>query len=188
MYKAFLPAALWALPLLCFSTPAELFMLASAILLHEGGHLFAFFLTKEPCPSLSAVAAGLLLDPARPIAYRREILILLFGPLANLLAAIPLLLLCQSPCGITMASVHLFSALCNLFPLRQNDGGRALSDGLSLLLSADTAARVSDLIFLIAFFLLVFLFLFFLLSPGGGGVILLSVALLSRACTAPRRA
>ena len=182
MRKALLPALLWALPLLFFCTPAELLMLASAVLLHESGHLFGFFLAKEPCPALSAVAAGLLLDPARPIPYKKEILILLFGPIANLLAAIPLLLLSGTAAGITSGAVHLFSALCNLFPLKQNDGGRAISDALALCLMPDTAERVASLIFLLSLVSLLFLFFFFLLSPGGGGVILLMIALLSRAC------
>ena len=178
VYKRLLPALLWALPLLAFSTPAELLMLASAILLHEGGHLFGFFLTKEPCPTLSAVAAGLSLNPARPISYKREIVILLAGPLANLMLALPLLF-----CGraTTVATVHLFSALCNLFPLRTNDGGRAIADLLGLLLPPDTAARAAALLSLIALLSLLLLLLFLLLSPGGGGVILLLIALLSRA-------
>ena len=157
-------------------------MLTSAVLLHESGHLLGFFLTKEPCPTLSAVAAGLLLDPRRPISYKREIVILLFGPLCNLLLAVPLLLFSHSSTVLTLAAVHLFSALCNLFPLRGNDGGRALHDMLALFLCPDTAERVSSLIFLLSLFLLIFVFLFFLLSEGGGGVILLLVALLARAC------
>lgn len=185
MRKRLLPALLWALPLLLFSSPAELLMLASAVLLHEGGHLLGFFLLREPCPSLSAVAAGLLLDPKRPIGYRREILILLLGPLCNLLLAIPLLLSGAAGGATTLAAVHLFSALCNLFPLRQNDGGRALYDTVALFSSPDTAESVSSLISLIFLLLLTLLFLFFLLSPGGSGVILLLIALLSRAC-APR--
>ena len=186
MRKRLLPALLWALPLLFFSTPAELLLLASAVLLHEGGHLLAFSLLKEPCPTLSAVAAGLLLDPARPISYKKEILILLCGPLANLMLALPLLLLYRDGSVLTLGAVHLFSALCNLFPLRGNDGGRALFDLFSLLLFPDTAERASRAVFLLSFFLLLFVFLFFLLSEGGGGVILLLIALLSRAC-APER-
>lgn len=160
-------------------------MLTSAVLLHEGGHLFAFFLTKEPCPALSAVAAGLLLDPKRPISYRKEILILLSGPLANLLLAVPLLSLCRGRGAITLAAIHLFSALCNLFPLRGNDGGRALFDAFSLFLLPDTAERAASLISLLSFFALLFVFLFFLLSEGGGGVILLLIAFLSRAYAPP---
>ena len=180
--KRLLPALLWALPLLLFSTPAELLMLASAVLLHEGGHLVGFFLMREPCPSLSAVAAGLLLSPTRPIAYRREIPILLLGPLFNLALAIPLLLFCRTAGGVTLAAVHLFSALCNLLPLRRNDGGRALYDALALFTDPDTAERISALTSSVFLILLILLFLFFLLSPGGGGVILLLIALLSHAC------
>ena len=182
MRKRLLPALLWALPLLFFSTPAELLMLASAVLLHEGGHLFGFFLTREPCPSLAAVASGLLLAPARPIGYRRELLILLLGPLCNLLIAIPLLFFCESEGGCTLAAVHLFSGLCNLYPLRRNDGGRALYDAVALFAPPDTAERIASLSSSVALLLLVLLFLFFLLSPGGGGVILLLIFLLSSAC------
>lgn len=161
-------------------------MLASAVLWHEGGHLLGFFLTGEPRPALSAVAAGLLLDPARPIAYRRELVILLLGPLANLLVAVPLLILARSAGMLTLGALHLFSALCNIFPLRQNDGGRALYDAVALLFTPDTAERTAALASAAALLFAVLLFSFFLLSPGGGGVVLLLVAMLARAA-APAR-
>ena len=105
-------------------------------------------------------------------------MILLSGPLANLLLALPLLY-----CGraTMVAAVHLFSALCNLFPLRTNDGGRAMADLCGLFLPPGTAERTASLISLTALFLLLLLLLFLLLSPGGGGVILLLVTLLARA-------
>ena len=171
---------MWGVPLLFLASPAELLMLGSAILLHEGGHLLGFFLTGEPAPGLSAALAGLTLDPTRPLPYRHELCVAAAGPLANLLAAIPLLL--SGSDGYRMlGGVHLVTALSNLLPIGRCDGARVLGALLALLLPLRIAERLMAAISAITFSALLFFLLFLLLHEGGGGVILLLISLFLRA-------
>lgn len=179
--RRLLVALVWALPLLLFSSPAELFALASAALLHEGGHLLAFFLLGEPPPRPSAVVAGMTLSPARTLPYRHELIIAAAGPLANLLFALPHLVLGGGAATLTLGAVHLLTALINLLPLRGCDGARILFCLLALLFSLRIAEVVTSTLSASAFFLLLFFLLFLLLFEGGGGVLLLLLALLARA-------
>lgn len=175
----------WGVPLLLFAGPLELLMLASAILLHEGGHLFAFSLLGEPPPGLSAVALGLTLDPRRPLPYRREAVIALCGPLFNLLAALPLLLVHDLPPPLrALGAIHLFSALSNLVPLKGTDGDLLLFDLSALLCPLAVADRIRVIARLSASVLLLFFALRLLLFPGGGAALFLLASLLFRALPA----
>lgn len=176
-----LVALVWAIPLVLFSSPFELLALLSAVLLHEGGHLLAFFLLGEPPPRPTAVLAGLTLSPTRTLPYRHELLIAAAGPLSNLLFALPLLLFGSGAGLLLLGWVHLLTALVNLLPLPGCDGGRTLFSLLALFLPLRIAEAVFSLLSLAVFFLLLFSFLFLLLFEGGGGVLLLLISLLSRA-------
>lgn len=173
-------ALVWAIPLLLLASPAELLMLASAVLLHEGGHLFGFYATGEPCPRLAAVPMGLSLLPRRPLPYRHELLIAAAGPLANLLAAL-LLFSLRSSVALLPGIVHAMTAAANLIPLGQNDGARALFSLLAILFPLKAAEGAAHIIGAVSFFLLLFSMLFLLLHQGGGGILLLLITLLLRA-------
>ncbi len=177
-----LPMLVWGVPLLLFAGPTELLMLASAVLLHEGGHVFAFALLGEPSPGLSAVALGLTLDPRRPLPYRREAIIALFGPLFNLLLALPLLLWHgAAPSLRALGAVHFFSALANLAPLGGNDGDLLLFDLSALLFPLHVAEAIRRTARLLTALLLLFFALRLLLFPGGGAALFLLSSLLFRA-------
>ena len=168
---------LWFLPLLFLCTRAELFILLSAILLHEGGHLAAFALTGEPCPRLFAV-------PPRPLPYRKELWIALAGPLANLALALPTLFVSEASLPLAaLAAVHLFTALCNLLPIGGSDGARALFAVLALTLPLGAAERIFALLSRLSLAVLAFALFYLLLSPGGGGALLLLLSLVARAAT-----
>ena len=183
--RRLLVALVWGVPLILFSSPFELLALLSAVLLHEGGHLLAFYLLGEPAPRPSAVLAGLTLSPLRPLPYRHELSIAAAGPLSNLLFALPLLLFGSGKGILLLGWVHLLTALVNLLPLKGSDGGRVLFSLLALLLPLRIAEAISSLLSLSVFFLLLFFFLFLLLFEGGGGVLLLLFTLLSRARSSP---
>ncbi len=175
---------LWFLPLLCLCTRAELFILLSAILLHEGGHLAAFALTGEPCPRLFAVLCGLTFEPARPLPYRKELWIALAGPLANLSLALTTHFWCDEAVPQTaLAAVHLLTALCNLLPVGGSDGARALFAALALMLPLRAAERTFKLLSFLSLAALAFALFYLLLSPGGGGALLLLLSLMARAAT-----
>ena len=158
-------------------------MLASAVLLHEGGHLFAFLLLGEPMPRPLAVLAGLTLTPRVPLSYRHELSIALAGPLFNLAAGALLLTAAEATGPAAMlGTVHIFTALSNLWPLPGTDGDRALFDVMALLFPLDIAERGQRAVRALAFLLLLFLALWLLLSPGGGAALLLLSMLFLRAC------
>lgn len=185
--KRFLPALIWGVPLLLLLPPGELLLLGSAVILHEAGHLLGFAVLGEPPPSLFAVAAGLTLRARRPLAYGREAVICLAGPLANLLLALPLLL---SPGvganGKLTGAVHLMTAVTNLVPLGASDGGRALRALLSCLLPLGAVDAITGGVALLSGAVILLFSLFLLHSNGGSGGVILLVWLLVRA-TAERR-
>lgn len=181
MSKHLAPALVWLLPLLFFATPAELLMLASATLLHEGGHLFAFAALGHPLPHPRAVLLGLTLTPRTPLSYRHEAIVAAAGPLANLALALPLLTLLDGEGTAALGTVHLFCALSNLLPLGGSDGGRICTAILHLLFPVRTAGAVSAALGRLTLVFLLFFLLYLLLRPGGGSVLLLLICLLGRA-------
>ena len=180
-YRRLWPALAWGIPLLLLLQPTEWLLLLSAVLSHEGGHLFGFWLMGEPHPTLSAVAAGLTLSPRRQLSYKSEAVIALLGPLANLAVGLPLLLFGKGEGALTLGLVQLMTALCNLLPFSGCDGGRALLAALSLLLPPRVADGILSVLSGTALFFLLFALLFLLNSEGGGGVLLLLAMLLTRA-------
>lgn len=179
--KRLFPGVVWLVPLLLFVTPPELCMLASAVLLHEGGHLLAFAALGLPPPRPAAVSAGLMLTPRMPLSYRHEALVAAAGPLANLALAIPLLYFGRGEGAAALGSVQLFCAAVNLLPLRGGDGGRTARAVLLLLLPPRVAERLADALSLFTVFFLLFALLYLLLSPGGAGIFLFLITLLQRA-------
>ena len=161
-------------------------MMASAVLLHEGGHLLAFFLLGEPAPTARAVLLGISLDPRRPLSYRRLLLTAAAGPFLNLLVAIPLLTVGKSsPALLALGIVNAFSALVNLLPIGRCDGGRILFCLSALLFPLGIAERISRAVGLLFFFLLAFSLLYLLLGKGGAGAMILILPLLFRAAEQP---
>jgi Zn-dependent protease len=160
-----------------------LFLLA-AVILHEAGHLLAFFLLGEPPPSLSGRAGGLLLSPrGEMLSYRRELLVASAGPLFNLLAAVALIPALQGgaqrEASFCFFALNLLSALFNLLPIAGFDGGRVFFC-LSAMLLPPRAARffcdlVSGISVLFFYFSALFLFLF---TDGAGYSFLLAIFLL----------
>ncbi len=175
-------AALILSPLFLFLTPAELLFFASAVLLHEGGHLIALALLGEPAPLPRAVLLGISLDMRRPLSYRRELLAAAAGPLANLLLALPLLAFSGGHTALSaLGTVHALTAAINLLPIGRCDGARILFCGLAQLLPLRIAERISLAIGLVSFLFLLFLLLFLLLGTGGAGALILILPLLFRA-------
>lgn len=149
--------------------PGYALFLFAAVILHEVGHLFAFFLLGEPPPSLSGRAGGLLLSPrGEMLSYRRELLVASAGPLFNLLAAVALIPALQGgaqrEASFCFFALNLLSALFNLLPIAGFDGGRVLFCLSSILLPPRAARVFCDLLsgasVLLFYFSALFLFLF----------------------------
>jgi stage IV sporulation protein FB len=108
----------------------ELALYLSAVLLHEAGHLLTLTLFRVGIRSvdLSLTGASIQMD-SDLISYKKEILIALSGPLANLLGCgLSVLLLRSEFCreGMLLFFSNALLCLFNLIPLESLDGGRAL--------------------------------------------------------------
>ncbi len=143
-------------------------MILSAILLHEGGHLFALLLLRKPPPTFRAVWGGMLLTPTAPLSYVGELAVSLFGPLSNLAAALLLpILFPPTETLLSFSVIHLLCGLSSLLPLPDTDGARALFDLLALFLPLRTVEGLVGALTLSFSALLIFALLFLLLFGGG---------------------
>ena len=131
--------ALWALT---SESRAPLLTLL-AVLIHEGGHLFAARRMHRHPSGVSADTVGIRLwFDGTPLSYPEEILLCAAGPLANLLSIPFALPFCaENPFFL---SVSLALALLNLLPIEGFDGGRILSATLSLFLTPTRADRICE--------------------------------------------
>lgn len=119
----FTAPALFAL-LSMYLSPAELCRTAAACLLHECAHLLVIAKIGRKPTLMRISAAGLRLETAGTavMPLRLFAVILIAGPLANLLAAAVFYLL-----GMQEAAAANLSLCCfNLLPFRSTDGGTLL--------------------------------------------------------------
>lgn len=119
------------------------FLLAAAC--HELGHLAAALAQGLEVRSLTLSAMGAELDISRRCSYPGELLLLLCGPLVNLLLAA---LCCRLPGGAAhlFAGINLLLALFNLLPIPPLDGGEMVCLGAEWLLPGRTAFFVVELL------------------------------------------
>ncbi len=104
------------------SGTALLCLLAS--FLHEGGHVAALLLFGRPPQEVTVGACGIRLVPhPKPLCYRRQAMVLLAGPLTNLLCAV---LLWGGGVRATAVMSHALLGVFNLLPIEALDGGQLL--------------------------------------------------------------
>ncbi len=117
----------------------ELWPVAVAVLLHEGGHILAARLCGVRLGEMRIDLFGARLGLCGLMSYRQERLIAAAGPAVNLLSAAAVLisagragesglsdiLLCEGSASVFAAS-SLGLAAINLLPVRSLDGGRIL--------------------------------------------------------------
>ena len=175
------PSLFWLLPLLLCEPFSVSLSLLSATLIHESGHIFAFFLTSSGAPRLEGRAFGLLLMPSRPLSYKKELVIALFGPLFNLILAV-FLFLFSRPLFKEGELLFIFINLCvgisNLLPISFFDGGRILFSSLALVFPLPVCEKISSFISFFTLFFLLFFSLWLLLLHDAGYKIFISVFLI----------
>ncbi len=145
---------------------ALLFLLA--VLIHEGGHLFAIALMDVPLKSFSLSPLGAEITMADPyLSYRKEILIALAGPGAGLFCTAGLVSLIRqsfAPLPIYFFFCNLFLALFNLLPISGLDGGKILSSLLYQLWREDVARNIFSAVHTVTLSLLFLFGLIFLIE------------------------
>ncbi len=100
--------------------------LLSALFFHECAHLLAFRLLGEPRPTLAFHSLGLVLRPARPLSYGRDMLVTLAGPIGGFLCCLLLAPLLPHAFADTLLLSCASLSLFHLLPLLPLDGGRFL--------------------------------------------------------------
>lgn len=103
----------------------------AACILHEGGHVLAARMCGSKVCALHLTMAGaeMKLDPRVQLSYVQDALLAFAGPAVNL-TAVWLAVLAEAN---LFAGLNLSLGLLNLLPIRPLDGGRILTDLLSLL-------------------------------------------------------
>ena len=116
LYCLFRFTPVWRAALLLFS-----------LLIHEGGHLFAFLLLGADVPRITPVSGGFRFFSRAPLSYRGELFVALAGPAANLVPGILLLLFgAGDPYAAEAGWISVGTGLSNLIPISDHDGGRVL--------------------------------------------------------------
>ncbi len=118
----------WAIILFSFNTPAVAVLTFISAVIHECGHITALVLTGNFRGLVHFVPVGVRLYSRRQIGYRDELLILLAGPVANLLASLLLYLLSLlfGRYFLIFSLLNLFTAISNLMPIEGYDGYKIL--------------------------------------------------------------
>lgn len=161
----------WICTSLAFDEPRIAILTMLSAVIHELGHLSATLKLKNGSPlKLKAKISGPKLGIGR-LSYGEELFVTLSGPLANLAACIPSLILFllikhRFLCEFTV--INILTALSNLSPIVGFDGYKIL---YCLVARSNLSPRFFDLLYWCSFLLtsiLVFLSLYFLLKLGEG--------------------
>ena len=175
-----LPCIAWLLPLIICEPLSSAFALISSALMHEAGHVFAFFITSSGKPKLEGRPFGFILMPSRPLSYVSELIIAFFGPLFNLLfGGILMLKALPSPSDAEYYFIilNIMTAFYNLLPISFLDGGRILFSLSALLFPIYTAEKIRELVSFLFLITLLFLSLWLIMMKGVGYTLFLTAGL-----------
>ncbi len=126
-----------------------------AALIHESGHLLCILLCGERPSEIFLAPFGMSITRLPCGSYRREIVIALAGPAANLFAAavlIAVMLFSKSYGLIKPAAVNIALAVFNLLPVEPLDCGRAVH---CLLISKFNTVKAERTVFILGIIFLV---------------------------------
>ena len=173
-----LPCLAWLLPLILCEPMSTVFALLSACLLHEAGHIFAFFITSSGVPSLEGRPFGFILMPSHPLSYKSELVIALFGPLFNLSFGIALLFLSlptPSDTQYYFIVLNIMTAIYNLLPISFLDGGRILFSLSALIFPLYISEKIRDCVSFLFMLSALFLSLWLIMAKSTGYTLFLFI-------------
>lgn len=142
--------------ILALTRPDYFSALFIAVSIHELGHLVGARLCRIPLKELKLGIFGAGLTPSNSlISYKKEIILCLFGPLANFFTVFICFVFkikITSPVFYNFLLSSFALGTVNLLPIESFDGGRILSALLFLFISQDRARRIVSVISFIFIF------------------------------------
>lgn len=148
--------------------PHPALMTLPAAALHELGHLLAARAMRVPIKSMRLSVLGAAIEPDMlRCSYKKEMILSICGPLANLItAALAFLIFGTNGNALYFIVSSVFLALLNLIPAGSFDGGRILSGLLLSFLSPAAVSRISDTVSFFCFFSLWTVSVYFIFKTG----------------------
>lgn len=121
---SFLPLLFWASVMFGFDAPYIAILTIISAIIHEAGHICAMLLLSRDTGVLSPRLLGFRINKQGIDSYKNEILILLLGPMANIILGLIVLALSfgKSEYLILFALINILSGVSNLLPLEGYDG------------------------------------------------------------------
>lgn len=164
-----LPSLFWLLLIFGFDAPYIANLTVISALIHEGGHILAAStLCTDHTVRASFIGFGLL--PKGTLSYKNEFLIILAGPLANIMI-FTICLLFSDYCGGYIEAfgiINLLTAISNLLPIQGYDGYRLAECTVSRLGNHPTASRALSVLSFALMTLLCFISLYLMSKLNAG--------------------
>ena len=109
-----------------------------AVMLHEMAHLISMVILGMKLKSITFHGCGIRICPEQALfSYWREFIILLSGPVANIIAYI-IIRFFSCDCDPELANAQLVLGILNLLPCRRLDGGAAICCIISMSKACDS--------------------------------------------------
>ena len=125
-----LPIIFWVSIIFGFDTPCVAILTIISALIHESGHFLAIFCFSDDVGVLRGRSSGFRIKQQKTLSYGREIMVLLCGPLLNIIFFAICMLLGNSLHGYVrlFGYVNLATGMSNLLPVEGYDGYGALNE------------------------------------------------------------
>ena len=126
---SFLPLLFWASVMFGFDAPYIALLTIISAIIHECGHIGAMLFLSREIEMPSARLVGFKIMKKKIDSYKNEILILLFGPLVNVILGLVVLSLSlgRSEYLMLFGVINILSGAANLLPLEGYDGFNILT-------------------------------------------------------------
>lgn len=150
-----LPIVFWVSMIFGFDLTYIAVLTLTAAAIHELGHYTAIFIFSKKGDDLYVKPSGFRIKRSESLSYKKEILILLFGPFANILFFI-LSIISTRFFGDyirTFGYINLATGISNLLPLEGYDGYGALKELFASHYRGDLISRLEILSFIFSIFL-----------------------------------
>ena len=121
---SFLPLLFWASVMFGFDAPYIALLTIISAIIHEAGHIGAMLYLSRDVEMPSAKLIGFKITKRKIDSYKNEVLILLLGPMTNIITGLVILALSygNSEYLILFGAINVLCGVSNLLPIEGYDG------------------------------------------------------------------